>query len=322
MIYHSTSKWLLNRHFSFPMLLLMSDKYRLLSADSKIVYALLKDILLKENKINLNGDLYLRYLPNELEELLYLSKEEIVSVFDELHRFELIEFIQDQSGHITIYLGELDVDENNIHPQINTSEGISIVSNLYHNQSKETQFELLANIPKLYENTFLTEHTLLLIAKSCQNVQEAKEMINLVYETKRMTEGKWRKYLKNYKVAGVDIKITGENFSKDLEKCFSRLIANEKVANQTDKPIKDRMAFYRTSLSNFWLTVIRVINQCRTPEEVLLLVQEGLPEKAEYTTNQMKKDLTKERFEYEVYVPLSVKHPGKVKITMHNWLDS
>lgn len=96
-------KWLLNRHFSFPMLLLISNHYRLLSADSKIVYALLRDILLKENQTNINGDLHLRYLPSELEEILYLSKEEIASVFDELHRFELVEFIQDQSGYITIY---------------------------------------------------------------------------------------------------------------------------------------------------------------------------------------------------------------------------
>lgn len=107
----------------------------------------------------------------------------------------------------------------------------------------------------------------------------------------------------------------------DLEKCFERLIMNEKVARHSKKPIKDRKAFYRVSLLNFWQTVVRLSNQCLDEQAYVTLIEEGLPPEAEYDTQKMKKEYSPQRFESQVYIPLKPRKSTKQQgLQMHNWL--
>ena len=239
----------------FPILLMSSSCYRELTGEAKVAYAFLKADLLENYQCDEQGNAYVRYPPGRLESLLYHSTEVLEFILKELVRYDLLEVIYEESGSRILYLGELSNDESLTKDRDTQSERIPIVSSSYQDDLEE--FELLSSLPTIFSKTFLTEKTLMSIGKSSASLKEAKELINQVYETKRMVEASWRRVLNRENIQGIYPKITGEDFSLDLEKCFERLITNEKVARHSKKPIKDRKAFYRVSLLNFWQTVVR-----------------------------------------------------------------
>lgn len=303
----------------FPILLMTSSSYRGLSGEAKVAYAFLKADLLEHYQCDEQGNAYVQYPPGRLESLLHHSTDVIEFILKELERYDLLEIIYEESGS-RIYLGELSNDEGLIKDKDSQTERIPIVSSSYQDNLEE--FELLSSLPAIFSKTFLTEKTLMSIGKSSATLKEAKELINQVYETKRMVEANWRRVLNRENIHGIYPKITGEDFSMDLEKCFERLIMNEKVARHSKKPIKDRKAFYRVSLLNFWQTVVRLSNQCVDEVSYTALLEEGLPPEAEYDTQKMKKEYNQHQFEIQVYIPLSVKKSDKQQgLQTHNWLD-
>ena len=302
----------------FPILLMTSSSYRGLSGEAKVAYAFLKADLLEHYQCDEQGNAYVQYPPGRLESLLHHSTDVIEFILKELERYDLLEVIYEESGS-RIYLGELSNDEGLIKDKDSQTERIPIVSSLYQDNLEE--FELLSSLPAIFSKTFLTEKTLMSIGKSSATLKEAKELINQVYETKRMVEANWRRVLNRENIHGIYPKITGEDFSMDLEKCFERLIMNEKVARHSKKPIKDRKAFYRVSLLNFWQTVVRLSNQCLDEQAYVTLIEEGLPPEAEYDTQKMKKEYSPQRFESQVYIPLKPRKSTKQQgLQMHNWL--
>ena len=303
----------------FPILLMTSSSYRGLTGEAKIAYIFLKADLLEHYQCDEQGNAYVCYPPGRLESLLYHSTEVTEYILHELVRYDLLEVIYEESGSKILYLGELSNDEGLCKDKSSQSECIPIVSSSYQDDLEE--FELLSSLPTIFSKTFLTERTLMSIGKSSATLKEAKELINQVYETKRMVEANWRRVLNRENIQGIYPKITGEDFSLDLEKCFERLITNEKVARHSKKPIKDRKAFYRVSLLNFWQTVVRLSNQCLDEQAYVTLIEEGLPPEAEYDTQKMKKEYSPQRFESQVYIPLKPrKSPKQQGLQMHNWL--
>ena len=304
---------------SFPILLMSSSRYRELTGEAKVAYAFLKADLLENYQCDEQGNAYVRYPLGRLESLLYHSTEVLEFILKELVRCDLLEVIYEESGSRILYLGELSNDESLTKDRDTQSERIPIVSTSYQDDLEE--FELLSSLPTIFSKTFLTEKTLMSIGKSSASLKEAKELINQVYETKRMVEANWRRVLNRENIQGIYPKITGEDFSLDLEKCFERLITNEKVARHSKKPIKDRKSFYRVSLLNFWQTVVRLSNQCIDEISYAALLEEGLPPEAEYDTQKMKKEYNQHQFEIQVYIPLSVKKSDKQQgLQTHNWL--
>lgn len=302
----------------FPILLMTSSSYRGLIGEAKVAYAFLKADLLEHYQCDEQGNAYVQYPPGRLESLLHHSTDVIEFILKELERYDLLEVIYEESGS-RIYLGELSNDEGLIKDKDSQTERIPIVSSSYQDNLEE--FELLSSLPAIFSKTFLTEKTLMSIGKSSATLKEAKELINQVYETKRMVEANWRRVLNRENIHGIYPKITGEDFSMDLEKCFERLIMNEKVARHSKKPIKDRKAFYRVSLLNFWQTVVRLSNQCLDEQAYVTLIEEGLPPEAEYDTQKMKKEYSPQRFESQVYIPLKPRKSTKQQgLQMHNWL--
>lgn len=303
----------------FPILLMSSSCYRELTGEAKVAYAFLKADLLENYQCDEQGNAYVRYPLGRLESLLYHSTEVLEFILKELVRYDLLEVIYEESGSRILYLGELSNDESLTKDRDTQSERIPIVSSSYQDDLEE--FELLSSLPTIFSKTFLTEKTLMSIGKSSTSLKEAKELINQVYETKRMVEANWRRVLNRENIQGIYPKITGEDFSLDLEKCFERLITNEKVARHSKKPIKDRKAFYRVSLLNFWQTVVRFSNQCVDEISYAALLEDGLPPEAEYDTQKMKKEYSPQQFESQVYIPLKQRKSTKQHgIQTHNWL--
>ena len=303
----------------FPILLMSSSCYRELTGEAKVAYAFLKADLLENYQCDEQGNAYVRYPPGRLESLLYHSTEVLEFILKELVRYDLLEVIYEESGSRILYLGELSNDESLTKDRDTQSERIPIVSSSYQDDLEE--FELLSSLPTIFSKTFLTEKTLMSIGKSSASLKEAKELINQVYETKRMVEANWRRVLNRENIQGIYPKITGEDFSLDLEKCFERLITNEKVARHSKKPIKDRKAFYRVSVLNFWQTVVRFSNQCVDEISYAALLEDGLPPEAEYDTQKMKKEYSPQQFESQVYIPLKQRKSTKQHgIQTHNWL--
>lgn len=302
----------------FPILLMTSSSYRGLSGEAKVAYAFLKADLLEHYQCDEQGNAYVQHPPGRLESLLHHSTDVIEFILKELERYDLLEVIYEESGS-RIYLGELSNDEGLIKDKDSQTERIPIVSSAYQDNLEE--FELLSSLPAIFSKTFLTEKTLMSIGKSSATLKEAKELINQVYETKRIVEANWRRVLNRENIHGIYPKITGEDFSTDLEKCFERLIMNEKVARHSQKPIKDRKAFYRVSLINFWQTVVRLSNQCVDEVSYVTLLEDGLPPEAEYETQKMKKEYNLQRFESQIYIPLDKNKVNQQQVLQtHNWL--
>lgn len=302
----------------FPILLMTSSSYRGLSGEAKVAYTFLKADLLEHYQCDEQGNAYVQYPPGRLESLLHHSTDVIEFILKELERYDLLEVIYEESGS-RIYLGELSNDEGLIKDKDSQIERIPIVSSAYQDNLEE--FELLSSLPAIFSKTFLTEKTLMSIGKSSATLKEAKELINQVYETKRIVEANWRRVLNRENIHGIYPKITGEDFSMDLEKCFERLIMNEKVARHSQKPIKDRKAFYRVSLINFWQTVVRLSNQCVDEVSYVTLLEDGLPPEAEYETQKMKKEYNLQRFESQIYIPLDKNKVDQQQVLQtHNWL--
>ena len=303
----------------FPILLMTSSSYRGLSGEAKVAYAFLKADLLEHYQCDEQGNAYVQYPPGRLESLLHHSTDVIEFILKELERYDLLEIIYEESGSRIFYLGELSNDESLSKDKAPQSECIPIVSSAYQDNLEE--FELLSSLPAIFSKTFLTEKTLMSIGKSSATLKEAKELINQVYETKRIVEANWRRVLNRENIHGIYPKITGEDFSMDLEKCFERLIMNEKVARHSQKPIKDRKAFYRVSLINFWQTVVRLSNQCVDEVSYVTLLEDGLPPEAEYETQKMKKEYNLQRFESQIYIPLDKNKVDQQQVLQtHNWL--
>jgi len=82
------------RFYMIPKSLFNNDKYKGLSLEAKVVYALLRDrmeLSKKNNWIDENGDIYLLFSRLEIAEALDCSKPHIIKCFKQLIEYGLIE---------------------------------------------------------------------------------------------------------------------------------------------------------------------------------------------------------------------------------------
>ncbi|NBA54960.1 replication initiator protein A [Enterococcus hirae] len=164
-------------------------------------------------------------------------------------------------------------------------------------------------IDRYSESTFVPKDVLTWIVRSSDEWRDAKEQLNMVYDSKRIIEKRQRNYNQKHGLSGGnEYRILGETFAEDLSEMYQRCIQNEKVARHEGKEIKNRKGFYFKALLNFWECCVRELN--------LDPMTTGLPEQAEYLLLQAKRSCSREELENQIYGLSQLP-----KISIHNWLE-
>ena len=120
------------RFFRVPKLLFESELYKKMSAESKLLYAILKDrfeLSVKNNWIDADGNIYFIFTVEEIGEMLGYGKDKVIKLKKELKKYDLLEEIrQCLNKPNLIYLGSLKV-ENEAKPLIPAEFGNSDFQN-------------------------------------------------------------------------------------------------------------------------------------------------------------------------------------------------
>ena len=102
------------RFFRVPKVLFESEIYKKMSADSKLLYAILKDrfeLSVKNNWIDADGNIYFIFTVEEIGEMLGCGKDKVIKLKKELKKYDLLEEVrQGLNKPNLIYLGTLKVE--------------------------------------------------------------------------------------------------------------------------------------------------------------------------------------------------------------------
>ncbi|MBN6014401.1 replication initiator protein A [Streptococcus oralis] len=116
------------RFFRVPKLLFESELYKKMSAESKLLYAILKDrfeLSVKNNWIDADGNIYFIFTVEEIGEMLGCGKDKVIKLKKELKKYDLLEEVrQGLNKPNFIYLGSLKV-ENEAKPLMPAEVGKS-----------------------------------------------------------------------------------------------------------------------------------------------------------------------------------------------------
>ena len=116
------------RFFRVPKLLFESELYKKMSAESKLLYAILKDrfeLSVKNNWIDADGNIYFIFTVEEIGEMLGCGKDKVIKLKKELKKYDLLEEVrQGLNKPNLIYLGSLKV-ENEAKPLMPAEVGKS-----------------------------------------------------------------------------------------------------------------------------------------------------------------------------------------------------
>lgn len=116
------------RFFRVPKLLFESELYKKMSAESKLLYAILKDrfeLSVKNNWIDADGNIYFIFTVEEIGEMLGCGKDKVIKLKKELKKYDLLEEVrQGLNKPNLIYLGSLKV-ENEAKPLMSAEVGKS-----------------------------------------------------------------------------------------------------------------------------------------------------------------------------------------------------
>ncbi|EKA07087.1 MULTISPECIES: replication initiator protein A [unclassified Streptococcus] len=127
------------RFFRVPKLLFESELYKKMSAESKLLYAILKDrfeLSVKNNWIDADGNIYFIFTVEEIGEMLGYGKDKVIKLKKELKKYDLLEEVrQGLNKPNLIYLGSLKV-ENEAKPLIPAEVGNSDFQNSENQNSR------------------------------------------------------------------------------------------------------------------------------------------------------------------------------------------
>ena len=116
------------RFFRVPKQLFESNFYKRMSADSKLLYAILKDrfeLSIKNNWIDEDGNIYFIFTVEEIGDMLGCGKDKVIKLKKELKKYNLLEEVrQGLNKPNLIYLGSLR-DENVVKPLVMAEVGKS-----------------------------------------------------------------------------------------------------------------------------------------------------------------------------------------------------
>lgn len=97
---------------------------------------------------------------------------------------------------------------------------------------------------KVFNRLFLTKHTVTLFL-NFGNELECKVYLDIIFKTKAVVEKEINKQNKGYK-------ITGETWSKEIEKEAYRFVFKKKEGEHKSKEIQNLKGYWYTTMRAFW----------------------------------------------------------------------
>lgn len=207
------------RFFRVPKLLFESELYKKMSAESKLLYAILKDrfeLSVKNNWIDADGNIYFIFTVEEIGEMLGYGKDKVIKLKKELKKYDLLEEVrQGLNKPNLIYLGSLKV-ENEAKPLIPAEVGNSDFQNSENQNSRTLENRIQdfgisepndtdSSEPEFSDPDFSLEEE---EEKAPQN-SEGKNRVNLSRKVDKAT-----KYDRDYIWNLVHAQLLKENFSQ------------------------------------------------------------------------------------------------------------
>lgn len=181
---------------------------------------------------------------------------------------------------------------------------------------RQLERDLLNDLHKTLTLNFFLPETIQFIARVSRDLNDAREMIKIIYKAKKTVEKNRMKYDKLSKIDyPFDYGIIGENFQNDLDIMIHRFVTQEKINRNADKPFKSKHGYLYSAAVNFW--------------ECCMYVQDndwfegGLQENQEHDLltwkKLMKKDgVTKQAIEKEIYM----RKEKSSTVLFHEWLNN
>jgi putative uncharacterized protein gbs1372 len=207
------------RFFRVPKLLFESELYKKMSAESKLLYAILKDrfeLSVKNNWIDADGNIYFIFTVEEIGEMLGCGKDKVIKLKKELKKYDLLEEVrQGLNKPNLIYLGSLKV-ENEAKPLMPAEIGNSDFQNSENQNSRTLENrsqdfgipepnDTDSSEPEFSDTDFSLEEE---EEKAPQN-PEGKNRVNLSRKVDKAT-----KYDRDYIWNLVHAQLLKENFSQ------------------------------------------------------------------------------------------------------------
>ncbi len=299
--FYSSNEVYAETYYQLPKIFFTNSKYKKMSSDAKIAYALLKDRFnysIRNNWCDEDNHIYFVYTVKDLQEILDCGTEKISKIKKELEKAELLH--QKRMGlnkPNRLYLLKPEATAQDVYLQANTPEtldntgiskieipenapetlgntGISkIENNLYKDKYLDTidtidtekaklqQQLLLDQFAEVQEQTFLNPASLNYIAVFSDTIQEAHEKVGTIIRAKTQVE-------KDYQVT-----LIGEDYQEEIEKCLRRITHKIK----TDSTVRSPNGLFYASFKNLFI-------ECAL-EKKAILVQKNNPAKSRITTH-------------------------------------
>lgn len=144
-------------------------------------------------------------------------------------------------------------------PQSVGTQGVakSATNIINNNIQSDTNTDTLIDTSKdqfmqSYSKTFLSKELLSEIYVFKQNLTDASELINRIYQAKRQVEKESRMFTQNR------CHIAGENYQEALLQTFRRFVGQDKIRRATEKNvINQRLGYWYKTCITFWQACLR-----------------------------------------------------------------
>ncbi|MGX7031317.1 replication initiator protein A [Vagococcus zengguangii] len=259
------------KFYRVPKSLMLNEKYKKLSSDAVLMYAIFQDryeLSLKNKWFDENGYVYFYFTIDSMMEIMNKSRNSIIKAKKELVKFELLsEVRQGLKKPNKLYL----LKEESIDNKGSSNCELQEVHNLNSNDTdinytfKDTNKDtisntvnktnidnlLLDNFTNYYQDQLVTEKLIELFS-NFGSVYELKDNIDIIYSTKRKVENYQNKEQPN---KNLRYQIDGEMWKYEIEKYAFKAVFKMKESNTKDKKFNFKNYWFSV-MENFWESVL------------------------------------------------------------------
>lgn len=292
---------------------LFKEKYKKISNDAKVLYALLKDrfnISLKNLWIDKNGNIYLIFTREEMQDMLQCGRDKIAKLMNELIKNNLVEEKKQGMGKPNlIYL---------LHPNFSQEEKNEVLEEKMENTEKENIEESIPSNTSLKyanpesiektknsENPTSFEHIENTDVESDRKIWENRSRKNRVLEVGKSDSSK-NNIINNNKYIYNNLSIYQKNNINNNKN--NKTNQNNKINNKTNCIIKknkdglmDRLKAKELLKNNFEYDIVKKMNDIDIEmlDEILELMTDVLISKSEtmkINSEEISTEIIKSRF--------------------------
>lgn len=255
------------KFYRVPKSLVLSEKYKYLSPEAVLMYAIFQDrfeLSLKNKWLDKEGYVYFYFTNDSMMKIMNKSKNSVIKAKKELVKYNLLaEVRQGLNKPNKLYLLKEETESLKGSSNFELQEVWNLSSNDTDNNyiikdtikdtvrdaEKENTFDgLLLNDFKVYYEDGLVTHKLIELFSGFGSIYEMKMYIDIIYSTKRKVENYQNKEQASI---GFRFKIYGEMWKFEIEKYAYRTILKMKQSNNKRENFNFK-SYWFSVMENFW----------------------------------------------------------------------